>query len=128
MFGLEDLSWGLSDEEQYILESAAIEATHRQRANSFHRVGQRYVVEVEPDLYFVIHRHAFRARQNPRSERSRTAALRRALRPLSRLLTRRDQLPQFRGAGLVPAGINQPARPESSKGSALRPSLSPLRG
>ena len=59
MFGLEDLSWGLSDEEQYILESAAIEATHRQRAYCFHRVGQRFVVEVEPDLYFVIHRHAF---------------------------------------------------------------------
>ena len=60
MFGLEDLSWGLSDEEQYILESAAIEATHRQRANSFHRVNQRFVVEVEPDLYFVIHRRDFR--------------------------------------------------------------------
>lgn len=59
MFGLENLSWGLSDEEQSILESAAIEATHRQRANSFHRVGQHFVVEVEPDLYFVIHRRDF---------------------------------------------------------------------
>jgi hypothetical protein len=59
MFGFENLSWGLSDEEQNILESAAIEATHRQRATCFHRAGQRFVVEVEPDLYFVIHRRDF---------------------------------------------------------------------
>ena len=36
--------------------------------------------------------------------------------------------PKLRAAGRGPAGINPPARPESSKGSALRPSLSPLRG